>query len=248
MTINVSKQQLFNAVQLILTIAVLGLLIWSQPWNSANAASETRKITVTGDATIESAPDEYVFYPYFEATGKDKDTLKDTLTTKANDAITKLKELGVKDDEMKLDLSSFDNWYWANDEDGTATASITIKIKDKDLTQKIQDYLLTTDAKGQQTPQASFSKDKQKELESEGTDKAIEDAKKKAEQQASKLGAKVGKVIEVGQSSSPIMPIAMDSAAMSVSGSAEISTRSSLPVLVGQNEYTQTVSVTYELK
>ncbi len=248
MTINVSKQQLFNAAQMVLLVVVLGLLLWSQPWNKSSASSATRKITVTGEATIESAPDEYMFYPYFEATGKDKDALKDTLTTKANDAITKLKELGVKDDDMKLDLSSFDNWYWAKDEEGTATASITIKITDKDLTQKIQDYLLTTDAKGQQTPQASFSKDKQKELDSQVTDKAIEDAKKKAEQQASKLGAKVGKVIEVGQSSGPITPVAMDSGSLTVSaGSAEMS-RASLPVLVGQNEYTQTVSVTYELK
>jgi uncharacterized protein YggE len=155
----------------------------------------------------------------------------------------------VKDEEMKLDLSSFDYWYWAKNEEGTATASITIEVTDKDLTQKIQDYLLTTDAKGTQSPQSSFSKSKQKELDSQVTDEAIDDAKKKAEQQANKLGAKIGKVIEVNQSQDTVFPMAMtDSSALSVSGGAEISARASVPVLVGQNEYTQTVTVTYELK
>lgn len=247
MTIKVSKQKVFNAIQFILLVAVLGLLIWSQPWNKGVSAT-TRKITVTGQATIEATPDKYTFYPYFEAKGTDQKAMKETLTTQANEAVAKLKELGVKEDNLKLDLSSFGNWYWAEGEEGSLTASLTIDTDDKDLSQKIQDYLLSGEAKGQLTAQATFSDEKQKELDRQVSDKAADDAKAKAEQQASHLGAKVGKLIEVGDSGNIAFPVAYDNAAtMSVSGSAE-TIKSSVPVLVGQNEYTKTVTVTFELK
>lgn len=247
MTINVTTKQVFQAVQFLLLVVIAGLLIWSQPWNDANAG-EKRTITVTGEATTEEAPDEYMFSPYFEAKGTDKTALKDTLTTQANDAVAKLKELGVAESDMKLDLSSFDQWYWLEGEEGVATAYIQIKINDKDLAQKVQDYLLTTDAKGQQTPQASFSKEKRSSLEDSLTNEAIADARRKAEQQASQLGAKLGDAMEVNPSGEGIMPIAYDTGVATLEASADSARSSSLPILVGEDEYTQTVTVTFELK
>ena len=247
MTINVSSKQVFQTVQGVLLIAIFGLLLWSQPWDNSTS-KETRKITVTGDATIEATPDEYTFSPYFESKGTDKTELKGELTDMANEAITKLKELGVQEDDIKLDLSSFDQWYWAKDEEGVATASLQIKVTDKELAQKVQDYFLSTDAKGQSTPQASFSEDKQDELDTEATNKATEDAKRKAELQANQLGAKLGKVLEAKAASDSVFPIAYDSGVATMEASGSESTRSSLPVLVGQNEYTQSITITYELQ
>ncbi len=247
MTVNVTAKQVFQGLQFVLLLVITGLLLWSQPWNAAGGA-EKRTISVTGEATTEEAPDEYTFSPYFEAKGMDKTALKETLTIQANDAVAKLKELGVAESDMKLDLSSFDQWYWLEGEEGVATAYIQIKISDKDLAQKVQDYLLSTDAKGQQTPQASFSKDKQKSLEDSLTNEAILDARRKAEQQAAQLGAKLGDATKIQESADVVFPMAYDAGVATLEASADSARSSSLPVLVGEDEYTKTVSVTFELK
>ena len=40
--------------------------MWSKPWNSSATGDTVRSIKVTGEATIETTPDELVFYPYFD--------------------------------------------------------------------------------------------------------------------------------------------------------------------------------------
>lgn len=178
MTINLSARQLLKAVEFLLLLAILGLLIWSQPWQSTSG--ETRKITVTGESTIEASPDEYLFSPYFEEKGTDQEAMKNSLTEQANDAVDAIKELGVAEERIKLDVSSFDRWFWDDGEEGVLTASLQVTVLDKDLAQQVQDYLLDTEATGQLTPRASFSDDKRKELDNQAVALAIDDAKAKA--------------------------------------------------------------------
>jgi len=246
MTINMNSKQLFNGLQFMIMIAILGLLLWSQPWSGANTNAETRKITVVGDATIETEPDEFQFSPYFQETGTDKNILKESLTTKTNDAVAKLKELGVEERDIRVDASSYDYWYAVEDQESPMTVSLNVAVSNKELAQKVQDYFQTLDLNGQLTPFPAFSKEKQKELDAQVVEKATEDAKKKAEAQVRTLGAKLGKVIEVKQGIDYGSPITLDMMSGSeLNGTEE---RSSLPVLPGENEYTQSVTVTYELK
>lgn len=244
MTISFSKRQLLEVIQTVLLVVVLGLLVWSQPWDS-KAGAAVRKVTVSGTATIEAEPDEYTFSPYLQKSGTDKEVLKKALTQEANDAVAKLKELGVEDKNLKVDASSYDYWYVEGNTETPMTVSLQIKVADKTLAQKVQDYLLTLEIEGQLTPLAGFSDTRQKELDTKAVAQASDDARTKAEAQAKLLGAKVGKVIEVSQGSNGAIPIAYD--AVATSGAASDKS-SSLPIQAGQNEYTQTVTVTYELK
>lgn len=246
MTIKVGSKDVINILQITLLVVILGLLLWSKPWTDSNS-SELRKITVTGNSSIDAEPDEYSFSPYFEKTGNDQEALKSELTNLVNNTVTELKKLGVDEKDIKLDVSSYDYWFVADGEDGSLNASIQIKVRDKDLTQKIQDYLLSTEAKGQLTPQASFSDTKQKELDAMAVDQAIDDAKDQASRQAEKLGGRIGKVLEFNQSQDSVFPIMYD--AKAIAGDSAVSeSNESLPVLSGQNEYNQSVIITYELK
>lgn len=146
MTINISSAKLFKIVQLLLLVIIAGLLVWSQPWNSSEAKAD-RSITVTGESTVEADPDEFTFYPYFEATGMDQVALQTELTEKANAAVEKLKTLGVEEKDIKLDASSYDRWYAEQDEKGTLNVRLTISTTDSEITQEVQDYLLTLDVK-----------------------------------------------------------------------------------------------------
>ena len=244
MVIKVTSKQLFEAAQTVLIVAIFGLLLWMQPW-AQSSSDATRKVSVTGSATVEAEPDEYTFSPYFEETGTDKEALKKSLTDKANAAVAKIKELGVADKDIKVDASSYEYWYNSEEKGTPMMVYLTISVDDKDMAQKIQDYLLTTTATGQLTPAASFSEEKSKELKKQTIDKATEDARQQAEAQAKLRGAKLGKVIEVSQSDSGAYPILYDAKAAE---SSTMSSGASLTVMPGENEYSNQVTVTYELK
>lgn len=245
MVVKIDKNVAFKVFHGLVLVAILGLLVWSQPWS--NTSQESRKVTVSGSGYVEAEPDEYIFNPYFEAKGSDQEALKKTLTNQANDTVSKLKSLGVEEKNITLDLSSYEDWYWRKGEEGRLTANLMVKASNKELAQKIQDYLLNTDAKGQLTSDGTFSEEKTKQLQSEAEAKAIEEAKTKAQAQASKFDAKLGKVIEIGQSSNyGVQPL--DATARLDIGVQSEETAPSIPVLNGQNRIYQTVSVTFELK
>lgn len=245
MTINFSKDLAYKLANTLLLVAIFGLLLWSQPWS--NSTGETRKITVMGEATIEVEPDEYLFTPRFEERGTDKDALKGTVTKQANEVIDKLKELGVEESDMKLDVSSYDRWYWREGQEGVLSASLQIKTTNKDIVQSVQDYLLSLDIEGNLTPNATFSEAKRKEIDTQVTELAINDAKAKAEQQARLFDAEVGDVIEVKKDSNGAIPF-YSGATTDAALAEEDAARSSLPVLPGENKYSQTITVVYELK
>ncbi|NBX98510.1 DUF541 domain-containing protein [bacterium] len=233
-------------LSLALFVVVIALLALWRPWVSQTTQ---RKVSVTGQATIKSTPDEYTLYPYFEYANADRTKANTELVTQSTAISTKLKELGVKDEQIKSNTSGYDKYTYSapvDNSSNTLTLSYTIALTDKDIAQKVQDYMLSLKAKGQISPQASFSQKKQKELQAQAREQAINDAKQNADVTAKQLNTKVGKVITVqdGLAGGPT-PFAV-----SVANDAKLDsgTMSSLPIQVGQDEYTYSVSVEYELK
>lgn len=221
---------------------MLGL--W-RPWQ--HASSVTRKITITGNATVKAIPDEFVFNPSFERTGTDVNKLKGDLNTYGTKLNADLKKLGIAENDIKLDSSSYNNNYYSPTTTTTDTQTITLQatimVPNKTLAQKVQDYLAGTDAKGQLTSQPQFSDSKRKSLESSARLQAIADARQKADQTASNLGAKLGKVIEVtDQQNISVRPLGV------INDAASASTSSSLPVTPGKNQVDSTVQVVFSLK
>lgn len=243
MTLTLTKATFWKALLAISIAAILGLLLWSQPWSQGN--SETRKMTVSGEAVIAAEPDQFTFQPYFQERGDSQEEVRKALSAKANEAVEELKKLGVEEKNIKLDANSYDQWYWSEGEEGIMSAHLNIEVTDKDLAQKIQDYFLNTSAEGQLTPQSTFSEEKKKQLDAEATDKAIEDARQKAEAQASKLGVEVGDVLEYNQAQDTLFPTLYGAEDLEASTD---SRAVSLPVLEGQNEYRQTVTVTFRIR
>lgn len=239
------------AVLLLTNLATLG--IW-QPWNASELSE--RNISVTGTTTIEAEADQFVFSPYYQKTGSDQSKLNTELNDISKTVVAKLKKLGVSDSSIKTDAStySYDIYYGNADGETTGTLYVTVTVKDKTLAQKVQDYLVTTSATGSTTPSASFSVAKQKELETQARNDALKNAKDKAEASATQLGAKLGKVISVTDSSSNgvtplpwgVMPV-YDGAAEKSTSSKNTSS-SSYAIQIGLNSYIFSVEVKYELK
>lgn len=229
-------------VCLIMLTIIVGMLALWRPWEQTS--TDDRRITLSGESSIEASPDQFTFSPYYEKTG---DTAKADLDALGNDLLDDLKKLGVSEDDVTLGGNSYNRYYTVAPEDGSSEQTVSLQVQvvvsSKKLAQKVQDYLATTDAKGQLTSQPSFSKEKTKQLQTEAREKAIKDARDKANQTASGLDATVGKVIAVKDRSDqiifpyPAYGVAEDNNA-----------RKSLPVTPGKQEVTYRIEVTFELR
>src|SRR5690606_39059543 len=152
-------------------------------------------------------------------------------------------------DSVTLNVNSYDIGLRPSDtiepssNDSTVNLTTTIKAPSKEVAQKVQNYLATTDAKGQLTSQPSFSQTKRHELENQARDKAIKDAKEKAERTASNLSAKLGKVKQVKESQN--QGISYPAIAEDTKQGAGTS---SLPVTPGTQPVSASVEVIFELQ
>ncbi len=242
--ISVSIDYRLMSIGLLAVIAVM-LFLW-KPW-SANKVTD-RTIDVTGQATVSARPDEFVFYPAYEFKSADKQTGLSQLTAKSEEIVAGLKKLGVADKNIK---TNSDSWSYPTmmAQDGstqtTYTLRLTVTTNTDELTQKVQDYLVSTTPTGSISPQATFSEKKLKEVEGQGRFEASKDARKKAEESAQNLGFKVSAVKKVsdGTGFGGIYPVTGYATDLKTEAN-----RSSLTVQPGENDLSYTVTVTYYIK
>lgn len=234
-------------IGLLLLIIIAMLAIW-KPWH-ATPNDNSRTITVTGDTTIKAEPDEFVFTPNYQIKNVDNAAALAQVSKQSDDIVSHLKQLGVSDAQIKTSANGYQQYpyYFENtDKSYVYTFQPTITLNNKELAQKVQDYLVTTNPTGEVTPQANFSDAKRRQLESQARDDATKDARSKAEQSAKNLGFKIGKVKSVEDGTNNfnqiyppggIQPLAAGSA-----------TDSKLMVQPGQNDLDYSVTVVYYLK
>ncbi len=232
----------------VLLAVIVGMLFVWKPWVGTGKAND-RTVSVTGEAKVTEDPDEYVFNPSYEFKDVKKEVALSALTKKNQEITAKLKSLGVEDNKIKTDSDGYNyNYYYDNaNKNSTYSLRLTIKVDNKQVAQKVQDYLVTTQPMGQVTPQATFSDAKRKELEGKARDQATKDARSKADQSARNIGFKVGKVKTVndGAGFGEIMPLSKGSAQP---GIALDTGQPSLAVQPGQNDLRYSVSVVYYVK
>jgi uncharacterized protein len=228
-----------------LLVVILAMFAIWQPWQST---SSTRKITVTGTAKVTAEPDMYQFSPSYQ-----KATTEE-LNTQLNTVTVKLKELGVESKHITVQSSAYGSPQPLNDKTTTIApapdrqtnyAYLTIKVSNKELAQKVQDYLATTGAQGQLTSTPSFSDDKQKQLLEQAKEKAIADAKSQGSKTASNLDAKLGKVLEIKDADEYNGPITLEGRS---TASVNLDAKASTPIYAGEQDITFQVIVTFELK
>lgn len=234
---------------IILLLAVIAtmLIIW-KPWAPA-VQDENRVIEVTGEATIKAEPDEYVFSPNYQFQNENRDQALANLTKKSEEVIAKIKELGVADNSIKTNASGYDHYNFYYDsrlKTNNYTLQLTITLDNRELAQKVQDYLITTEPTGNVSPQATFSEAKRKELESQARDEATKNARAKAEQSGTNLGFKIGgvKSVKDGVGFGGIEPYYGRAMTTDMAQAPE----QKLAVQPGENELSYSVTVVYYLR
>lgn len=225
----------WKVLSIVLAVALVGLTVYTKPWETNTA--NPRTITIKGEATIKRAPDSFVFNPTYEAASQE------AITAKTNEVVTKVKELGLGDAGIQTQVSNYDKYNNSGAPTGEKVYSVyvTLSVEDKDLAQKIQDYLITTGATGQITPSSGFTKATQKTLRDEATNLAVQDARTRADSTAENLDTKVVKVIKVTE------PEQFDGG-YPIYSTMEYSKDTGLPINAGESEFNYTVEVEFEIR
>ncbi len=230
-------------ITFLLAVTIVAMLLIWKPWSPTDS---TRTIDVTGEARLTAEPDEFVFYPTYDFKNADKAAALAEVSKKSDEVVAKLKELGVADKDIKTNSSGYDFPYYSDTSSPvlTYTLQLTVTIGNRELAQKVQDYLVTTTPTGAISPQATFSDTKRRELESKARDEATKEARAKAEQSAENLGFKIGKVKSVQDG----LGFGNDILPLNARGIAEDTATTKLGIQPGENEFTYSVSVTYYLR
>lgn len=230
-------------IGILLVIIVVMLLLW-RPWGGRPGSERT--LEVKGETTITARPDEFVFYPSYQVKGPDKSAALGELSKKSEELVAKLKELGVSENKIKTNTTSYDYWE-GQAKDPTYTLQLVVTLPNMEQAQKIQDYLITTLPTGSISPQAGFSDTKRKQLETDARGKAIEDAKQKANRTAKELGFRLAKIKAVSDGSGfgdfPTME-----ARSAADNSVQASPSGSLGVNPGENKLSYMVTVVYFIR
>jgi uncharacterized protein YggE len=231
-------------IGVLLVIIAAMLFVW-KPWDGS-VSGKDRTITVTGQATLKAAPDEFIFSPSYQFSNGDSAAALKALAAKNDEIVAALKKLGVPDNKIQTNAS---NWvyptYDSNSNSTPYMLMLTITTDDKTLAQKVEDYLLSTSPSGALTPQAAFSDNKEKSLQNTARDVATKEARAKAEQSAKNLGFHLGAVKSVDDGTGfggVIRPLGTKDSAMSASGN---SAEPSIVVQPGENTLNYNVTVTY---
>ncbi len=240
----------------LLAIIAIMLAIW-RPWS---ATGSKKTIAVTGTGTVSAVPDQFTFYPSYQKKDKDVKIATAQVSEVGNSVVEKLKELGVKEADLKTSVTSNKDYQplvykepapsptTGTQDEYTASYFITATVYDKEKAQEIVDYLATTPVIISVTPQSSFSKDKLKELEAEARSKALQEAREKAIQTSSNLGVSLGKVVSVSEPvQGGVMPL-REPAVSSQSVSSDKLPQVVPTVEIGSQEVSFSITVTYQIK
>ena len=171
---------------------------------SSDVETLPRTISVNGSGTVTARPDIAYVTLGVQAINPDADKAVTENTERMSAVMSALKEMNIEDKDIQT--TNYSMWLEEErDKDGNLTGvsryhvSNEVRIKVRDLAKVGQLLQQTLKAGANSVGGISFSVDDPSALRKEARDKAIADARAKAEQLATGLGAKVGKVHQVSE-------------------------------------------------
>jgi hypothetical protein len=245
---NLQKQILFwlGAI-LLVVISVFFIVSINQKYNTA---ATTNIVSFNGEGKVSAKPDVAVAYLSIVTEAVTSKAAQDANTTKSNNLITFLKNQKVADKDIKTTgYNIYPQYNYPRSGAPTikgyqVNQTVEVKIRDLENASKILDGVVTAGVN--QINQLSFEIDEPEKLKDQARQKAIDDAKSKADALKNQLGIKLGRIINFteGTYGYPMPYAVKDLSVGGIGGGGE--TTPSVPS--GENEITVNVTITYQIK
>ncbi len=195
------------AAILVLTIIALSVIKYfniSYPI-SVSTSSVSRELSVVGEGKVEVIPDTAVVEVGVTVNNADTaQQAQNQLTNTNNQIIQALTKLGIAKKDLKTtNISVYPNYSYDGSVsdiigyNGNATLSVT--VKDVNKASEVVDVATQNGANEVRGP--SFTLDKPEKYREEARNKAIENAKEQAQKLAKSLGIRLGKIVNIVESS-----------------------------------------------
>jgi len=206
-------------------------------------------VTIGGEGKVTAKPDVAKVQLGIVTEGATVKDIQKKNTEKMNAIISALKGMGIKSEDLQTENYNLNPRYdWTDGKQNligyVVSQNLSVKIRDLD---KAGDVIAKGGELGSnQIGGIQFVIDDPKALEAQARDKAIDDARQKADVLAKKLGLQVAKVISFNESSGNVIPpqpyLMMDKAM--ASGEAAPAPQ----IEPGSQEVISNVSVTFEVR
>ncbi len=172
---------------------------------SVVSTSKSTELAVVGEGKVEVSPD--TAYVDAGITVDNRATVKevqDTINTINNKIINALRDAGIEKADIKTsNYSVYPNYKYENNVNTISgyngNATVQIKVRDTQTVSQVIETVTTAGAN--QIQGVRFTIDKPEVYREEARDKAISNAKDQAEKMAKNLGIKLGKVVNIVESS-----------------------------------------------
>jgi len=183
--------------------------------------TKSTELAVVGEGKVEVAPD--TAYVNAGITVDNRQTVKevqDTMSSINNKIINSLRDMGVEKADIKTsNYSVYPNYKYepnSNTINGyNGNATVQVKVRNTQMVSQV--ITNVTEAGANQIQGVTFSIDKPETYREEARAKAIENAKEQAKKLADSLGIKLGKIVNIVESS-PDQPVPIYSKASYAEG------------------------------
>ncbi|HEX6290254.1 MAG TPA: SIMPL domain-containing protein [Herpetosiphonaceae bacterium] len=223
--------------------AIGAVLIRPQAIQAAQTSAAIRQLTVVGTGEVKATPDTAIvqFGVQTDATTA-KQALADN-NAKMQAVIAKLKELGIEDKDIQTSNLSIWPRYSERGPEGGVTgyqASNSVAVTIRNVAQAGDLLEQVIDAGANYMAGMSFTIAEPATLEAAARDKAIADARARAEAMAQASGAQLDQMLTISEIVSGVSPMVYEAKATATGAGA--------PIQPGEQSIVRQVQVTYTLK
>ena len=226
---------------IILVVAVLLIIVFgSSKMNWGRITMQPGEIvTVTGQAKTVQKNQIASFYVGVSVSNMNKESAVSEVNQKAKNLIASVKNFGIKEADIQTqNVSTYQDQYTVKGQ-WTVSNTIEIVLREIDRASALVDLLNASGATNVSGP--NYRMDDTNQAEADLIDKAIKDAREKAEIIAKASGRKLGKVMTVNENGGGVAyPMLALSAKDGMGGGA--------PVEPGTSTISKSVTVVFELK
>ena len=240
------KKGLLLVIGLVLAVSLLLVGCETQETTGADGSQQTG-VWVSGTGKVTAVPDVAILTLGVEAQEMTVKAAQSEASSAMNAVVDAIKTNGVADKDIQTQwysISPVTRWDDKTNEQITTGYSVTnmVTAKIRDITKAGTIIDAVTDAGGNLTRinGISFTVNDPTAYNNQAREKAMQDAKAKAEQMATLAGITLGKAFYISESSSYIPPIRLFDSAVGAS--------SSTPISAGELDITLTVQVGYAIE
>ena len=175
------------------------------------SSERTSEFAVIGEGKIDVVPDTAYISTGIKVEGeKSVKDVTQKIDKTNNEIIKSIKGLGIEKEDIKTSQYSITPQYDSPERGSTSISgyngSVSISIKLKDINKISNVIERITSAGANEVSGVVFDIDKPEEARKKARDKAIENAKKQAKELSNNLGIKLGKIVNLVESSSSRIP------------------------------------------